>query len=561
MPVYNQHSSAGVYTGKRDLSAGSTSLSTAIVAMCGQARRGPINQRVRVESKDDLDNIFGLRDPKYGLGLYVALPISKQTNQMYYVRLVKNARYAVAVLTVDDPTAVKPVLRLNNLTDDDGNILGVNDPSALGFLPDDILNENTIGYFITENPGEWNNNMALQIRPAVPRGLDAFDDRTKYNTKLFYVDVYENYQNGSVAKAVHHCSLNNYTDDFNRQYEIQQVFKDESTDFRFIKNEYFKTDLDFLTTDFVYLKGGSDGDKVTSDDLATAYQTYYSDPEECRVTLMVSGGIEDYIVHRGMKLAADNHINCHVITSVPSTEQSVAKAIKYRRQTLNLSAANMSLYTPDYKMFDTDTARYITVPVSGQVAAVYCYTDNNRGSWFAPAGIRASEVLDILELTQKYDQDDRDALSRELVNYVRKLPAQAGGGFAVWEAATLQATNSAFQQIQIKRMVGYVLEICQRSAKVGLFDPNDDILRQFLKAIVEKFCEEIKLARGLRGGDSGSQGYVVVCDKTNNTNQTIANGDLVLDIVLDPTRTTKRLIYRFNINPKGSTSTVLGEAA
>lgn len=561
MPVYNQHSSAGVYTGVKDLSAGSTSLSTAVVGMCGQARRGPVNQRVAITTPDDIKNIFGLRDPKYGLGLYVAKPISKQTNQLFYVRLVKNAKYGVAVLTVDDPTAVKPVLRLNNLTDDDGNILGVNDPNELGFLPDNILNENTLGYFVTENPGEWNNNMAIQIRPNVPKGLNAFDDRTKYNTKLFYVDVYENYQSGSSPKASHHCSMNNYMDDFNRQYEIQQVFKDESADFRFIKNEYFTTDIDFLTTDFVYIKGGTDGDKITSDELASAYQQFYSDPEECRVTLLVSGGIEDYIVHRGMKLAADNHINCHVIISIPTTEQSVAKAIRYRRQTLNLSAANMSLYAPDYKTFDEDTARYITLPVSGEVAAVYCYTDNNRGSWFAPAGIRASQVLDILELTQKYDQDARDALSRELINYVRKLPAQVGGGFAVWEASTLLAKNSAFQQIQIQRMVGYVLEICQRSAKPGLFDPNDDILRQYLKGIVERFLEEIKLGRGLRSGNSGSEGYKVVCDRTNNTAQSIANGDLVLDIVLDPTRTTKRIIYRFNINPKGSTSTTIGEAA
>ncbi|AQT28636.1 putative tail sheath protein [Erwinia phage vB_EamM_Yoloswag] len=561
MPVYNEHSSAGVYAGVKDLSAGATSLSTAVVGMCGQARRGPVNQRVAITDEDDLKNIFGLKDPKYGLGLYVALPISQQTNQLYYVRLVKNAKYAVAVLTVDDPTAVKPVLRLNNLTDDDGNILGVNSPDELGFLPGDILNENTIGYIITENPGDWNNNMALQIRPAVPKGLDAFDDRTKYNTKLFYIDEFENYVPGSVAVSTHTCCLKDYKDDFNKQYRVGTVFEDESSNFRFIQNEYFTTDIDFLTTDFVFLKGGSDGDKVTSDDLSTAYQTYYSDPEECRVTLLVSGGIEDYIIHRGMKLAADNHLNCHVIGCVPTDQQTVAKAIRYRKQTLNLSARNMSLYTPDIKIFDTDTGRYLTVPCAGQIAAVYCYTDNNRGSWFAPAGIKASEVLDILGLTQKYDQDDRDAMTRELLNYVRKLPEQAGGGFAVWEANTLLATTSAFQQIQIQRMVGYVLEVCQKSCKVGLFDPNDDILRQYLKGIVEKFLEEIKLARGLRSGKSGSQGYVVVCDRTNNTNATIANGDLVLDIVLDPTRTTKRLIYRFNINPKGSTSTVLGEAA
>ena len=117
--------------------------------------------------------------------------------------------------------------------------------------------------------------------------------------------------------------------------------------------------------------------------------------------------------------------------------------------------------------------------------------------------------------------------------------------------------NSAFQQIQIQRMVGYVLEVCHRTCKVGLFDPNDAILRGYLQGIVEKFLEEIKLGRGLRGGSSGSQGYQVVCNEVNNTNQTIANGDLILDIVLDPTRTTKRLIYRFNINPSGSTSTSL----
>lgn len=557
MPINNKHSSAGVYTATRDLSTGATALSTAVVAICGQARRGPINTRVRVTGQDELKNIFGAKDPKYGLGLYTAYPISAQTSELYYVRLVKNARYAVVVLSVDDPTALQPVLRLNNLTDDDGQILGVNDPSALGFVADDLLNENTLGYFICENPGAWNNNMALQIRPNNPKGLNAFDDRTRYNTKLFNVDIFENYVAGSVPKTIVACSLNNYTDDFNRQYEITQAISDDSSDIRFLKNPYFTQDIDFMTTDFVFMKGGSDGDKVTSDDLASAYTEYFSDPEEQRVTLMVSGGIEDYIIHRGMQQAASNHINCHVIASVPTTEQSVAKAIRYRRQTLNLSAANMSLYTPDYTTFDQDTGRYLSLPPAGQIAAVYCYTDNNRGTWFAPAGIAASSVLNITSLSQKYDQDARDALSRELVNYIRKLPAVLGGGFAVWEASTMLATSSAFQQIQIQRMVGYVLEVCQRSAKTGVFDPNDDILRTSLKVMVEKFLEEVKLGRGLRGGESGSTGYQVVCDSTNNTPATEANGDLLLDIVLDPTRHTKRIIYRFNINPAGSTATTL----
>ncbi|WAK44308.1 hypothetical protein [Erwinia phage vB_Ea_2910A] len=558
MPVNSTHSSAGVYTGVRDLSVGATSLSTAVVGIVGQARRGPVNQRVDVRNKDDLKNIFGAKDPKYGLGLYLALPVAKQTNQLKFVRITKNAKYAVGVLTVDDPTAVQPVLRLTPYTDADGNIVGVDSPDQLGFLPTDPLNDNIIGYVILENPGDWNNQMALQIRPATPKGLDPFDDRKSYNTKLFYIDEYENYQNGSNPVNSYQCSLYDYADEFDRQYRIDHVMENESSNFRFIRNPYFTTDIDFFTTDFIFFQGGADGDTCSSDDFAKAYQEYFGDPEEVRVTLLISP-TQDYIIHRGMKAAAAAHINCFVICGVPSAEQSVSKAIRYRRQTLNVNDTNMALYTPDIKIFDEDTGRYLWTACVGQICAVFAYTDNNRGSWFAPAGITASAPLDILEIAQKYDQDDRDAMTREQVNYIRKLPAIMGGGYAVWEASTQYNQNSAFQQIQIQRMVGYVLEVCQRTCRVGLFDPNDAILRGYLKGIVEKFLEEIKLARGLRSGSSGSQGYQVVCDENNNTNQTIANGDLILDIVLDPTRTTKRLIYRFNINPTGSTSTTLSQ--
>lgn len=556
MPVSSTHSSAGVYTAVRDLSVGATSLSTAVVGIVGQARRGPVNQRVAVRGIDDLKNIFGAKDPKYGLGLYLALPVAKQTNQLHYVRITNGAKYAVGVLTVDDPTAVQPVLRLTPYTDEDGNIVGVNSPDELGFLPDDPLNENIIGYVVLENPGDWNNQMAIQIRPAVPKGLNAFDDRSKYNTKLFYIDEFENYVAGSNPVNTYQCCLSDYKDEFDRQYRVGTVMENESSNFRFVQNPYFTTNIDFLTSDFMYFSGGSDGDRVTSDQIAAAYQEYFGDPEEIRVTLLLAP-TQDYIVHRGMKAAAAAHINCFVICGVPSDQQTVSKAIRYRRQTLNVNDTNMALYTPDIKIFDEDTGRYLTIANVGQICSVFAFTDANRGSWFAPAGITASQVLDFVGLTQKYDQDDRDAMTREQVNYIRKLPDVSGGGYAVWEASTLYNQNSAFQQIQIQRMVAYVLEVCHRTCKIGLFDPNDNILREKLKAMVEKFLEEIKLARGLRGGKSGSKGYQVVCDENNNTNQTIANGDLVLDIVLDPTRTTKRLIYRFNINPSGSTSTSL----
>lgn len=558
MPINSNHTSAGVYTGVRDLSAGEgNTLSTSVVGIVGGARRGPVNQRVPVLNPSALSNTFGKRDPKYGLSLYIARQISKQTNQLFYVRLTKNAKYAVLVVSVDDPEAVVPKISITPYVDDAGNIVGVDDPKQLGFLPTDVLNDNVIGYIICENPGEWNNEISVQIRPAVPKGLDAVRDRKIYNAKLFYVEVFQNYQQGSAPIEQMQCTLEDYADDLGRQYRFETACVNESSTIRFMRNEYFTHDIDFLSSDFAFMAGGSDGDKVTSDMMAQAYQDYFGDPEEQRITLLVSGGLDDHIVHRGMVLAANNHINCHVIGAVPMEEQSVAKAIRYRRQTLNINARNMSLYSPHIKEFDEDTGRYIWVPIVGQVCAAYCMTDNNRGTWFAPAGITASANLQVYGSNALYDQASRDALAREQINYLRKLPENLGGGYAIWEAFTLLNTDSAFQQVPIQRMVGYILEVAQRQARTGLFDPNDSVLRDTLVAKIEKFLEEIRLGRGLRTGSTGSAGYKVVCDETNNTNQTIENGDLIIDIVLDPTRMTRRLIYRFNINPKGSTATVV----
>lgn len=542
------HSSAGVYTSVEDYSVEATPLASSVVGMCGMARRGPINKRVPVRGSDDLKNIFGLRDPKYGPGLYLAEPITEQTNTFTYVRLVNKAKYAVLVLTVDDPSAPSPLLRVSTYVDSFGEPTGIEDLNVLGFMPDDITNDNVIGYFVLENPGEWNNEYAVAVRPNNPRGLDAKADRNLYDSKQFVVDLFHNYTVGVTPTQSIPVTLRNYSDEFNRQYQIDLALKNESADLRFLPNPYFVHDLDYVTSDFGFFQGGHDGERVTSTQVAKAYSEFFGDPEEVRVTILVNGWFDDYIVHRGMVLAANNHINCHCIASIPSDSQTVNKAIRYRKQILNINNRNMSLYTSDIKVFDQHTGRKIWIPCTGQVAAAYCLTDNERGSWFAPAGIRASRFLDLLAVRHKYDQDDRDALTREQINYIRKLPL---GGYAIWEASTLYNYNSAFQMVPIQRMVGFILETCATTAKASVFDPNDEQLRTYLKAIIERFLEDIKLRRGLRSiGDS--EGYVVVCDDRNNTDATVANGDLIIDLVLDPTRYTKRIIYRFNINPKGS---------
>jgi phage tail sheath protein FI len=214
----------------------------------------------------------------------------------------------------------------------------------------------------------------------------------------------------------------------------------------------------------------------------------------------------------------------------------------------------MSLYTGRVQVFDSHTARRYFVPCGGYVASVYLYVDRTRGSHFAPAGVKASEQLKILDMDYYFDQEERDALTDVQVNYFRRLPNNLG--IVLWEQATLLDTPSAFQMTSIKRLTGLVLASSQSAARIGLFDPNDSILRDQLDAIIDDIMRSLSGARAFRPGSGRSnRGYQIVCNDKNNTADTIANGDLVIDIVFDATRTTKRIGVRFNINPKGSTAT------
>ena len=49
----------------------------------------------------------------------------------------------------------------------------------------------------------------------------------------------------------------------------------------------------------------------------------------------------------------------------------------------------------------------------------------------------------------------------------------------------------------------------------------------------------------------------MVCDETTTSNQDVANGDLLINIFLDPTRYTKRILLNLNVAPTGQVDAVV----
>ena len=550
--VSKTHSSAGVYHRIRDFSNLSGQVAGMRIGMVGCAERGPVNTVFRTYTADDWTQYFGKRNHvKYGymgIGAKVMHPF---TNSMYNVRLAPEAKYAAAHLTVDDVKALSPRLYLSSHTDADGNIIGVSSPDELGWLPTDAGLKNELGIFYAANPGKWNDKITVFIQPNVPKGLDPIKDRARYDTSKFKVLVYENFETIlAVPDESHVCTFDYFTDEDGIQFHMEDVLLRDSKILRFKRNEYCEAVPVVRSANLTFI-GGDDGRTPTSAEIAVAYAEHFSDPEGCSCNLLVNVMGFDHVVHRAMLEASEPHYNCNAWLNVSPDLQTVRNATNYRDSVLNVSSYYGALFSGDFRVFDQEEARPLFIPMAIHAATVYM----RSGFVKAPAGIRRSDHLEVLGARHVYKQDERNVLTNYQINYPRKMPDEIGGGYALWEQLTLYRKATAMRNINVRAVSGYILELCASKAKYGLFDPNDRVLRLDLKTKAEAELKIISQAGALNVLD-GATPYVVICDESNNTSSAIANGDLILDVVIDPTASVRRIFMRYNINPKGSTVTV-----
>lgn len=541
------HTSAGVYTRIRDFSRMPTVDNGIRIGMVGAMERGPVNMVWRTISPEDWRTYFGRRNmAKFGMAGIVAHYCHQFTNQVYNVRLAPEAQYGVLHLTVDDPKANIPKFNLAPHTDNDGNVIGVTDVAELGWLPDDPLNSVEPGFFYQANPGMWGRNYRVFLLPNNPAGLDPIKNRTEYNTNLFKLMIFENYVAGSMPVESHTVSFDSYIDSEERQYEIGEVLERDSTILRWKRNSYCPA-FQIMRSANSALLGGADGRLPNSDEIAEAYKQFFSDREELSCHLLVNSMGFDHIVHRAMLSVCENHDNCRAFLNVAPDRQSVRNAVNYRNSVLNVDTFYGALYTGDLLVYDEEESRKVYVPLVAFAAGAYAAARFVT----APAGLDMSTHIKVLGARYEYDQPERNVLTDNQINYVRKMPEALGGTYALWEQLTLYRRQSTLRNINVSATSGRVLELAASRAKWGLFDPNDDVLR---KEMVTQISDELEILnrQGAFNVVDGATPFEVICDERNNTNQSNANGDLIIDVIIDPANSIRRIIMRYNINPKGS---------
>lgn len=442
-------------------------------------------------------------------------------------QLLTQLALSATTLSFVDTGALSPsgALPVANTTSD-MNIrpfsVGEDDPATtLVFDPGDLF------AVYGANPGVWNAENRISISK-----VDTTD-------KTFQINVFRPGQ--TVPFESWPVSRDHQLDGFGRQLFLEERINPVSTNIQVLDNAADSQIIgeDWLTP--VAMDGGEDGTVPTLYDISEGWGLF-ADPESVDIRIMINGGYADPIVQRTMDNICQSRKDCIALLDVPSDQQDYVSAINYRNNILNLDSNYSALYTCDQKVVDDLNDITLYVPPSGFVARALARTDALYGPYgYAAAGMERGDVPS-LGSRFRYNQGQRDLLAENQVNYIRTF---IGQGFKIWEQFTCTKKPSALQYLNVRMLLIFIQASVKNSLLYNVFDPNDEITRQRIKSNIEQFLDTIVAGRGLYR-------YKVVCDKSNNKNQDVADGLLNVWVYVDPVIPARRILLTTIITKTGA---------
>jgi hypothetical protein len=205
-------------------------------------------------------------------------------------------------------------------------------------------------------------------------------------------------------------------------------------------------------------------------------------------------------------------------------------------------------YYPWVQMRDTLVGTRVWLPPS--VAALGTYGSSARSSelWFAPAGFnrgglsRGSAGLPTTSVLERLTSKQRDDLYEVNINPIASFPSE---GIVVFGQKTLQATPSALDRVNVRRLLIFLKKQISRISTRILFDPNIDVTWNRFLAEVQPLLRSVKSRYGLSE-------YRVILDETTTTPDLVDRNIMYAKVFLKPTRAIEFIALDFIITRSGA---------
>ena len=558
--------SPGVVVTERDLTTVVPNVSTSIGAFAGAFQWGPVLQRVRIETENELVQTFGEPTVDTAEYFWSAANYLAYSNNLLVVRNTE-ANAINAVVGDDNAGTAK---KIDNIDDYDGTsdftdqLFIAKYPGARG---------SSLKAIAVDSAG-WASfsGLANSARTPDQKLLFANFDRAPgtstdvaasggSNDEMHVLVIDENGLFSGVAGEIleAHAFVSKASDakkiDGSSNY-VKNVLKNES---RYIwLGEVLK--ITESTTDsgsevdagslkagntFKLINAASDADKIIGGSLAGGSDgTYpltpakeqiaynmFADAETVDISLLIGGPALQATAQHLVLTIAENRKDC--IAFVSPTKASVVNAA-VDSQTASIVSQKNAIGSSSYGVMDNawkyqyDRYRdvFINVPMNGDIAGLCARTDFTNDAWFSPAGLNRGVIKNIVRPSWDASQGDRDELYKGGIN---PITTQLGAGNILFGDKTMLAVPSAFDRINVRRLFIVLEKAIAIAAKAMLFEFNDEFTRSQFVNIVTPFLREVQGRRGLTD-------FKVVCDSSNNTGQVIDTNNFVGDIYIKPNR-------------------------
>lgn len=214
---------------------------------------------------------------------------------------------------------------------------------------------------------------------------------------------------------------------------------------------------------------------------------------------------------------------------------STVKATKEYRKTI--SAYGGCLAYPWGYVSDPLTNGTKLVPTAGHVMGVYSRVIGQQGIKKAPAGVDAV-VKGFISMEKKLT--DSDVAQLNPVGVICIVP-RTNAGIVIWGARGLNP--KADMRYVTDVIINYnIKKSLYAGTQFAVFEPNDETLWSRVTATCQDFLETLRLSGALKG--TSDEAYYVKCDATNNTDATINNGFLYVEIGYAPVKPAEFVVIK-----------------
>ena len=211
----------------------------------------------------------------------------------------------------------------------------------------------------------------------------------------------------------------------------------------------------------------------------------------------------------------------------------------------------LGVFYPQCQTTDLSGSQVVQ-PASHMMLRTIVRSDEVSFPWLAPAGVRRG-VIDNAEkigyinaatgefVTIATGQGVRDVLYTNKINPITFIP---GVGITNYGNKTEASLPSALDRINVARLIAFIRGRLNEIGKTFVFEPNDQITRNEISNAINGLMIDLVAKRGIYD-------YLVVCDESNNTPNTIDRNELYVDIAIEPVKAVEFIYIPLRIKNTG----------